>query len=64
MDLRTGRTYETPEEARAAGVPDADLARLVRSADGSLEPRFTPPTTKPRFKFTKGSFKLADVVKR
>lgn len=37
MDLRNGRTYETRDAARAAGVPDSDLA-LVRVDDRTGEP--------------------------
>ena len=29
MDLRTGRTYSTVEDARAAGVPESDIAHVV-----------------------------------
>lgn len=28
MDLRTGKMYETKEAARAAGVPESDLAEV------------------------------------
>lgn len=29
MDLRTGRTYETLDDARKAGVPDSDIALIA-----------------------------------
>lgn len=34
MDLRTGRVYESRDEAIAAGVPAADLIEVERAADG------------------------------
>ena len=34
MDLRTGRVYESRDEAIAAGVPAADLVEVERTADG------------------------------
>jgi len=39
MDIRTGRTYETIEAARADGVPESDIARVARTPGGreSLE---------------------------
>jgi hypothetical protein len=47
MDLRTGKTYETEEQAIAAGVPQSDIAHVEqRLRDG-----------KPVVKFSKGSFK-------
>lgn len=45
MDIRTGKTYSTREEAIAAGVPESDIAH-VEQRDG-----------KPIVKFSKGSFK-------
>ena len=30
MDLRTGKTYETREDAERAGVPASDIAEVVR----------------------------------
>lgn len=30
MDLRTGKTYETKEEALSDGVPESDIAEVVR----------------------------------
>ncbi len=33
MDLRTGRTYETRDDAIAAGVPDSDIAEVIPTAD-------------------------------
>jgi hypothetical protein len=47
MDLRTGKTYETREQAIADGVPTSDIAHVDRRlADGKLI-----------VKFSKGSFK-------
>jgi hypothetical protein len=36
MDLRTGQTYSTKEEALLAGVPESDIAQV--STDASGEP--------------------------
>jgi hypothetical protein len=33
MDLRTGRTYETEEEALKAGVPASDLVQVEPTVD-------------------------------
>ena len=41
MDLRTGETYDTKEDARAAGVPDSDIAEIVRRDREIPEVRFT-----------------------
>jgi hypothetical protein len=47
MDLRTGQTYETEQQAIDAGVPRSDIAHVEqRLRDG-----------KPIVKFSKGSFK-------
>lgn len=54
MDLRTGRTYSTREEAIAAGVPESDLAYIDRGVNGEPTVSFARP---PKVKFTKGSFK-------
>ena len=40
MDIRTGKTYETYDDARRDGVPESDIA-LVTSERGKLHPRFT-----------------------
>ncbi len=40
MDIRTGETYETREAARAAGVPDSDIAEVTRHDDAVPEVRF------------------------
>lgn len=40
MDIRTGETYETREAAQAAGVPDSDIAEVVRHDQGVPEVRF------------------------
>lgn len=34
MDLRTGRTYATQEEALADGVPASDVVRVRDTEDG------------------------------
>lgn len=47
MDLRTGKTYETYEEAIAAGVPESDIAEVI--------PRNA--TIGPEIKFKTGPFK-------
>jgi hypothetical protein len=49
MDLRTGRTYDTREDALAAGVPESDLALLTPDAH--------QPDGPPRVTVTKGPFK-------
>lgn len=54
MDLRTGRTYSTREEALAAGVPESDIAFIEHAPDGEPRPSFAKPA---KVKFTKGSFK-------
>jgi hypothetical protein len=46
MDMRTGQTYETREDALAAGVPDSDIAEVVRG-DGKI----------PEVRFSSGPFK-------
>ena len=53
MDMRTGRTYETYEDAARAGVPESDIAEIRRGVNGEPEPHFR----RPKLKFTKGSFK-------
>jgi hypothetical protein len=30
MDMRTGRMYESPEAARADGVPESDIAEVTK----------------------------------
>jgi len=34
MDLRTGKTYDTVDEALAAGVPASDIAHVEQTTDG------------------------------
>ena len=46
MDLRTGESYESRDAARAAGVPDSDIAEITR-ADGAI----------PEVRFSSGPFK-------
>ena len=33
MDMRTGRTYETLDEALKAGVPESDIAHVEQHGD-------------------------------
>jgi len=40
MDLRTGETYETKDAALAAGVPESDIAEIVRGNSSVPEVRF------------------------
>lgn len=46
MDLRTGETYETKDAALAAGVPESDVAEIVRG-----------DSTVPEVRFSSGPFK-------
>lgn len=41
MDIRTGETYHTKEAAVAAGVPESDIAEIVRGDPGVPVVRFT-----------------------
>jgi hypothetical protein len=54
MDIRTGKTYSTREEALEAGVPESDLALIEHGPDGEPRPSFAKT---PKVKFSKGSFK-------
>jgi hypothetical protein len=48
MDIRTGETYATRDEALAAGVPASDIAEVTRmDVDGSI----------PEVRFASGPFK-------
>ena len=49
MDIRTGRTYTTREEAIAAGVPESDIAHVTQGGREDLEG--------PRVSFKGGPFK-------
>lgn len=40
MDLRTGQLFETREAALEAGVPESDIAEIVRNDDAIPEVRF------------------------
>lgn len=40
MDLRTGQTYATREDALEAGVPASDIAEIVRRDEDIPEVRF------------------------
>jgi hypothetical protein len=40
MDIRTGKTYESYDDALAAGVPPSDIAEVTVTRDGSHWPRF------------------------
>lgn len=57
MDIRTGKTYESIDEARADGVPESDIA-FVDFKDGEPRPSFARPV---KVKFSKGSFKPVKV---
>ena len=54
MDLRTGKTYDSPEAARADGVPQSDIA-YVRDGLSKIEQRLR--AGKPVVTFDRGSFK-------
>ena len=41
MDLRTGETYPTKEEALKSGVPESDIAEIVRADSDIPEVRFS-----------------------
>ncbi len=41
MDIRTGETYNTKEDALAAGVPESDIAEIIRGDSSIPEVRFT-----------------------
>ena len=45
MDMRTGQMYETKDAALKAGVPESDIAEIVR--DGDI----------PEVRFSAGPFK-------
>jgi hypothetical protein len=40
MDMRTGQTYETRDDAVRAGVPESDIAEIVRHDDAIPNVRF------------------------
>ena len=40
MDMRTGKLYDTRDDALAAGVPSSDIAEIVRNDDAVPEVRF------------------------
>lgn len=48
MDLRTGKMYETREEALEAGVPPSDIAEIVRADSAIPEVRFASGPFKDR----------------
>ena len=48
MDLRTGKTYDTKEEALADGVPESDIAEIVRRDKSLPEVRFSSGPFKDR----------------
>jgi hypothetical protein len=41
MDMRTGMTYETKDEALKAGVPESDIAEIVKADQAIPEVRFS-----------------------
>ena len=55
MDLGTGRTYKSFDDARRDGVPESDIAFV----DERGRPSFAKP---PKVVFTKGSFKPVEKV--
>lgn len=61
MDIQTGKTYGTRDEALAAGVPESDIAQIHRGANGEPRPSFARPA---KVKFSKGSFKPVEVNER
>jgi hypothetical protein len=58
MDIRTGKTYDTYDDALAAGVPESDIALIERDANGEPRPSFAKPA---KVRFSKGSFKPVTV---
>lgn len=48
MDLRTGETFETREQAEAAGVPSSDIAEITRCDSSVPEVRFASGPFKDR----------------
>lgn len=60
MDMRTGKTYDSLEAARADGVPESDIALVEYGPDGEPKPSFAKP---PKVKFSKGSFKPVGAAK-
>ena len=63
MDLRTGKTYESPEAAKAAGVPESDLVEVVHLADGRIAARAVKPSAKALFRKAPGQKKAVRVKK-
>lgn len=62
MDLRTGRMYDTKEDALAAGVPESDIAEVVWP-----EPITAMRNAIPKVQFSKHpfkSFKNAETVNK
>ena len=56
MDMRTGRTYATKEDALAAGVPESDIAEVTMPTDvqsGDLQALTVPGVVQ----FASGPFK-------
>ena len=51
MDLRTGRMYASVEEARAAGVPESDIAHVVWPAQVTEMVKAIPKVTFPKHPF-------------
>lgn len=39
MDMRTGQTYATKQEALDAGVPESDLVEIIRPKNGPFKGR-------------------------
>lgn len=63
MDLRTGKVYESIEDAKAAGVSEADLVEIDRHIKTAEDMRAAIPTLKfPKNVF--GSIKNATAVEK
>lgn len=64
MDIRTGQTFETFEDAEAAGVPASDIANLhgreVRFTSGPFKNRVYRRT--PAWQLVRVSLKRGDVT--
>lgn len=41
MDIRTGKMYDTREDAQADGVPDSDIAEVTRADPNAPVVRFS-----------------------
>ena len=48
MDMRTGKTYATKEEALADGVPESDIAEVSQTLDNLPDVKFASGPFKDR----------------